>query len=1216
MKKIIFLIIVLLIISSSVVLSKTLVNKEDHEHQMTEIPEVAATCTQEGTKAYYTCGVCFKLYSDKEGKNKINAPEVIEKSAHTEVVDAAVEPTCIESGKTEGKHCSVCNEVIVKQLIRTKLGHTYSNYQSNNDATCLADGTETSKCDRCDVTDSRVAVDSKLGHTYSNYQSNNDATCLADGTKTAKCDRCDVTDTQADVGSKKDHTYNQENTELDGALKSVSGCDSPAVYYKSCICGALSDSETFTSGSAVGHIYTEQIQDEAHKKTSATDCQTKESYWYDCANCDSISDKLFYETDNVGGHSVSDVWTTEDGYHFNKCTVAGCDYVENKAQCSDVDTDSNHKCDVCEADGVSAHAYGEWANSDADNHQKICNCGDVVTEAHVWNETGRVEATHISEGSVSYECSCGATKTETILALSGHQYIQADINIPGALVSEATCSSPAVYKKSCICGELSENDTFEFGTLKEHSYGEATYSWSDDNSTCTASRVCSADSSHVESESASAAVETTQATCKTEGNTKYTASFNNSAFEEQIKNVAVPTTGHLDVEPNDFLCDGCGIIIEDDGITKNEYIFTVQKDDPFSKLNGGSAEDTVTTDGKVLKNTGEYYENTYGCTFTVNINVSEATVIDLYWIINNKKADASVARVIDKILVNGVDVTEISRIDTSMPKTTDWNAATANTVLVAKLVLKAGVNEITIVRNTDNNSESFNNINIRGLRIDSAVELSFPRYDFSLPEVDPFDTKNGGYTDNTTPVTHASNGVYYENTYGKTFSFTIVSDKATTAELALHLNHNKTASDVATTIEKVVVNGVEVELINSPVPKTNSWNLADSIYVHIASVELKEGLNTVDIVRKAKAADADQTAIDKNNLNIRGIRIGCTTAISLAQPYEFSVGGDDEATRHTNDPFVAENGGSTSKASAFKAENGVYRYGDGGGVVLTTTVYVEKDTTVIFRLINDCRPGEYFSYYQNENDGSTNYPYISYLTLNGSTEGVTPSTKTYLSQGWNKFMHCELATLELKAGINTITLRIAAKDGEEGGDNINYRGISFISEIPVSLPKYTETSTYKVTDDNPFATENGGSADGLSLKTDGNGTYYESSYNKTFTITVNVEENTVANFYLLTNTRFASVTTETTVSSISVTNNGESGSVVRYLNSIPAPGWNTANASEVLYATIELKAGTNVITFTRTENMHISAEDKNPSNINISGVKFVASVPVLLGEAE
>lgn len=57
------------------------------------------------------------------------------------------------------------------------------------------------------IADKTFVVTVMLGHSFTNYVSNSDASCTVDGIKTAKCDRCDATDTVIDVGSSKGHEY-------------------------------------------------------------------------------------------------------------------------------------------------------------------------------------------------------------------------------------------------------------------------------------------------------------------------------------------------------------------------------------------------------------------------------------------------------------------------------------------------------------------------------------------------------------------------------------------------------------------------------------------------------------------------------------------------------------------------------------------------------------------------------------------------------------------------------------------------------------------------------------------------------------------------------------------------------------------------------------------------------------------------------------------------
>ena len=110
-------------------------------------------------------------------------------------------------------------------------GHSFTDYESNGDATCQADGTKTAECDYgCGTTDTVADEGSKLDHKFTKYVSNNDATCQADGTKTAECDYgCGMTDTVADEGSKLDHKFTKYVPNNDATCKNAgtktSKCD-------------------------------------------------------------------------------------------------------------------------------------------------------------------------------------------------------------------------------------------------------------------------------------------------------------------------------------------------------------------------------------------------------------------------------------------------------------------------------------------------------------------------------------------------------------------------------------------------------------------------------------------------------------------------------------------------------------------------------------------------------------------------------------------------------------------------------------------------------------------------------------------------------------------------------------------------------------------------------------------------------------------------------
>lgn len=161
----------------------------EHVHSGEHVAAKSATCAEEGIKEHWYCKGCASYFLDDKCENKVAFSSLkIEKTAHTEVTDKAVPKTCTTSGLTEGKHCSVCNEVIVKQEV-IPAGHLEV-IDKAVEATCTTDGkTQGKHCTFCNT----VTVPQQIipkGHTLIT-QEGKEATCtesgLTDGEYCTKC---------------------------------------------------------------------------------------------------------------------------------------------------------------------------------------------------------------------------------------------------------------------------------------------------------------------------------------------------------------------------------------------------------------------------------------------------------------------------------------------------------------------------------------------------------------------------------------------------------------------------------------------------------------------------------------------------------------------------------------------------------------------------------------------------------------------------------------------------------------------------------------------------------------------------------------------------------------------------------------------------------------------------------------------------------------------
>ena len=215
-------------------------------------------------------------------------------------------------------------------------------------------------------------------------------------------------------------------------------------YYKCDVCGKWFEDATanveITDHSSVvltalGHDYTERIENAAHKKATAVDCRNHDTYWYDCTRGDhnakddpAASDK-WYESTNAGPHSYDEsAWgyKSESG-HAHKCRY-----------------DDTHDTPVAHTPGAAATET---------TPQTCTECGYVITPAlgHTHNMTpvAAKAATCTENGNKAYYVCSGCSKwfedatgnveindhNSVVLTALGHDW------------KDATCTEPKTCKR-------------------------------------------------------------------------------------------------------------------------------------------------------------------------------------------------------------------------------------------------------------------------------------------------------------------------------------------------------------------------------------------------------------------------------------------------------------------------------------------------------------------------------------------------------------------------------------------------------------------------------------------------------------------------------------------------------------------------------------------------------------------------------------------------
>ena len=234
-------------------------------------------------------------------------------------------------------------------------------------------------------------------------------------------------------GAPHTHTFDQE-TIKDEALKSAADCTNDAVYYKSCACGEISTTETFTAAdTALGHDWATDWNKDA------------DNHWKECSRCHEKKDNAAHD---YGEDNICDTC----GYDKTVPHTHNLTLVPAKAPtCTEKGNTAYYTCDGCDkwfedATGASeitdktsvilaatGHSASDW-KSDNTDHWKECTvvgCGVIIEGSKAAHTAGEwiidTPATATTSGSKHKECTvCGYTMTtETIPATGGehtHNY--------------------------------------------------------------------------------------------------------------------------------------------------------------------------------------------------------------------------------------------------------------------------------------------------------------------------------------------------------------------------------------------------------------------------------------------------------------------------------------------------------------------------------------------------------------------------------------------------------------------------------------------------------------------------------------------------------------------------------------------------------------------------------------------------------------------------
>ena len=473
----------------------------EHTHDYVDEITKDPTCTEDGVKTFVcSCGDSYT--------------EAVEKLGHTEKTLSATAATCTENGLTEGKQCSVCNEILVAQESVAAFGHDYDGVVTT-DPTCSDKGVKTYTCKNdashtytedvdalghVDLDPKDHVCDNGCGTAQGNHAEQADShSCEYCGEVAGEC-RDNNSDHNCDVCQTKLSDCQAGTAVIENS--SAATCGEAGSYDEVIYCTVCGDelNRTKHTVDALPHSYQENV-------TKNPTCSDAGSKTLTCSVCGDTKTEVIVAL----GHKIVSV--------------------EAKAPtCTSIGWEAYEKCSVCDYTtyselGVVAHSYNAVVTApDCFNGGYTTYTCSVCNKTYTGDQTvalGHTESAVVTVpdclkgGYTTYTCtSCGATRTGDETAPLGHT----EETVAG---KAATCTEEGLSdgKVCSVCNVTLEEQTVISATGHSH-----------------------------------VGVVTKPATCTEEGLKTFTCANCSDTYTEVLT-----TSGHSYDDENDFVCNNCGL---------------------------------------------------------------------------------------------------------------------------------------------------------------------------------------------------------------------------------------------------------------------------------------------------------------------------------------------------------------------------------------------------------------------------------------------------------------------------------------------------------------------------------------------------------------------------------------------------------------------------------------------------------------------------------